>query len=713
VFVHVSRGGRGDRAGRYGNAPRIHNFQDQESRNCGQEDEEPGFDGMATEVRSLSFARHIRTVDVCNFSQGCLQELRDEVEEYCTSLDEPRDQDYRTDFDYNQKPSHIVMLRMLPPNATTIEIRAHLQEQGIQPKEVRLMRNKTSGQSRGFALVEFNHIQEATRWMETNQGVLSIMGQRVSMHYSDPKPRDNEDWLCNKVLSCGVQNFKRREKCFKCSAPKAEAELKLPQLQQDLVVGLHNSRVQGLLPLPVHYQTTSLSVAQGQAAQQQTDTANDTLILRNLGPHTSVDAILLALSPFATLSPSNVRLIKDKHTNLNRGFAFLQLSTIVEASQLLQILQTQLPSLSIDGKTIVVEFAKGSKRDVFQSDGSKVSAATVASTAIAAAQWAVTQTAQTVPDGNSSVAVFQQAAAVTYNQEAFTGSNSTTGFAAMPTNTPGDYTDAVTPEGHKCLIQRQGTPISAATTPTTQCEVVGTTVSSQPAIPGTEHELKQYPVPNMSTYQYDESSGYYYDPLTGLYYDPNSQYYYNPHTQQYMYWDGEKHAYIPADGQSNTGNTDTESKDKKEKNKSKTAQQIAKDMERWAKSLNRHKENMRASSGTPGLGPGQTRGRSENFRESASADAGYAVLEKKGALLEHPQINLDQMRQTATGSPVQQLGLVPAYNGDVDSDEEGGFKDEREGRLTDWSKLACLLCRRQFPSKEALIRHQQLSELHK
>lgn len=32
------------------------------------------------------------------------------------------------------------------------------------------------------------------------QRVLSILGQRVSMHYSDPKPRANEDWLCNKVL---------------------------------------------------------------------------------------------------------------------------------------------------------------------------------------------------------------------------------------------------------------------------------------------------------------------------------------------------------------------------------------------------------------------------------------------------------------------------------------------------------------------------------
>lgn len=66
--------------------------------------------------------------------------------------------------------------------------------------------------------------------------------------------------------------------------------------------------------------------------------------------------------------------------------------------------------------------------------------------------------------------------------------------------------------------------------------------------------------------------------------------------------------------------------------------------------------------------------------------------------------------------PVQSppRGLVAAYSGESDSEEEqerGG--PEREEKLTDWQKLACLLCRRQFPSKEALIRHQQLSGLHK
>ncbi|GLD46160.1 RNA-binding protein 10-like protein [Lates japonicus] len=581
------------------------------------------------------------------------------------------------------------------------------------------------------------------------------------MHYSDPKPRANEDWLCNK---CGVQNFKRREKCFKCSVPKSEAELKLPQLQRDLPVGLQKEGAQGLLPLPAPYHSAGPAVTPGQATQQA-DVANDTLILRNLGPHTSVEAILSALAPFATLSPSNIRLIKDKHTHLNRGFAFLQLSTIVEASQLLQILQALQPALSIDGKAIVVEYAKGSKRDVFLTDGSRVSAATVASTAIAAAQWAVTQTAQNGSGAAQSIdtAVYQQGAAVTYSQEGheYSGPDGTTFKAQADARVPalpsagaalmGAYTGGAAPAAisseavtsgsavvQQPLTHTQTALITTATAiPATQVEIVGKpqpAAPSQPATPGTEHELQQYPVPDVSTYQYDESSGYYYDPLTGLYYDPNSQYYYNPHTQQYMYWDGEKHTYIPAASQSNAegasmsdSTTPSDSlfatpggKEKKDKPKSKTAQQIAKDMERWAKSLNRQKENMRSVSSSPAVGstalpPGYTRApghsRLDDRRESASADAGYAVLEKKGALSERPQIFLDQIRQSS--SPPPQQGLVPAYSGETDSEEEGGEKDEKEGKMTDWVKLACLLCRRQFPSKEALIRHQQLSELHK
>lgn len=32
---------------------------------------------------------------------------------------------------------------------------------------------------------------------------------------------------------------------------------------------------------------------------------------------------------------------------------------------------------------------------------------------------------------------------------------------------------------------------------------------------------------------------------------------------------------------------------------------------------------------------------------------------------------------------------------------------------TDWDQLACLLCKRKFPSKDVLLKHQQFSDLHK
>uniref|UniRef100_A0A672RNN1 RNA binding motif protein 10 n=1 Tax=Sinocyclocheilus grahami TaxID=75366 RepID=A0A672RNN1_SINGR len=409
------------------------------------------------------------------------------------------------------------------------------------------------------------------------------------------------------------------------------------------------------------------------------------LILRNLGPHTTLEAILSALAPFATLSPSNVRLIKDKQTQLNRGFAFLQLTTIVEASQLLQILHSLQPPLSIDGKLISVEFAKGSKRDVFLTDGNRVSVATVASTAIAAAQWAVTQ------QGAAAASLFGQGALQVVSAEA----------------------------------QAFKEPVPAVLTSYTTLGAPGGGRESTGIITACLHLLSVqlyflFPAadPDVSTYQYDESSGYYYDSLTGLYYDPNSQYYFNPHTQQYMYWDGERHTYVPASSQSSddaTGATSdptgapNSSKDKKDKPKNKTAQQIAKDMERWAKSLNRQKENGRGSSSSSLSTNARlmVQGRPDDRRESASADAGYAVLEMKGALLERPQILMEQIKHPEEReSPPQ--GLVAGYSGETDSEEEAG---EREERLTDWSKLACLLCRRQFPSKEALIRHQQLSDL--
>ncbi|XP_017373250.1 RNA-binding protein 10 isoform X2 [Cebus imitator] len=784
TFEYGIRGGRGDRTGRYGatdrsqddgeNRSRDHDYRDMDYRSYpreyGSQEGKHDYDDSSEEQSAE---------DSYEASPGSETQRRRRRRHRHSPTGPPgfprdgdyRDQDYRTeqgeedeeeeDEEEEEKASNIVMLRMLPQAATEDDIRGQLQSHGVQAREVRLMRNKSSGQSRGFAFVEFSHLQDATRWMEANQHSLSILGQKVSMHYSDPKPKINEDWLCNK---CGVQNFKRREKCFKCGVPKSEAEQKLPlgtRLDQQTLPLGGRELSQGLLPLPQPYQAQGVLASQSlsQGSEPSSENANDTIILRNLNPHSTMDSILGALAPYAVLSSSNVRVIKDKQTQLNRGFAFIQLSTI-EAAQLLQILQALHPPLTIDGKTINVEFAKGSKRDMASNEGSRISAASVASTAIAAAQWAISQASQ---GGEGAWATSEEPPVdySYYQQDEGYGNSQGTESSLYAhgylkgtkgpgiTGTKGDPTGAgpeasLEPGADSLSLQAfsRAQPGAAPGIYQQSAEASssqGTAANSQsytimsPAVlkselqspthpssalppatsPTAQESYSQYPVPDVSTYQYDETSGYYYDPQTGLYYDPNSQYYYNAQSQQYLYWDGERRTYVPAleqsaDGHKETGAPSKEGKEKKEKHKTKTAQQIAKDMERWARSLNKQKENFKNS-----FQPISSL-RDDERRESATADAGYAILEKKGALAERQHTSMDLPKLASDDRPSPPRGLVAAYSGESDSEEEqerGG--PEREEKLTDWQKLACLLCRRQFPSKEALIRHQQLSGLHK
>ncbi|CAI5687435.1 unnamed protein product [Oreochromis niloticus] len=467
---------------------------------------------------------------------------------------------------------------------------------------------------------------------------------------------------------------------------------------------------------------------------------------------TTVEAIMTALAPYANLSSNNIRLIKDKQTGQNRGFAFVQLSSPLEASQLLTILQGLQPPLKLDGKTIGVDYAKSARKDLLLPDGNRVSAFSVASTAIAAAQWSSSQPQQSsegmseysylqegyTPMSQDYQTYYQQGAAISTSQgNGILGA--APGVKIVPTAVGvvisqnaqvyqphiiaqpavqalplAQQLEAKPQAGHISGIEAASLPAAAlaAATVTT----AGTLTASEQAAD------TNIALPDTSTYQYDESSGYYYDPQTGLYYDPNTHYYYNSQTQQFLYWDSEKQTYVPAStgtgqndgktgGSAATGTKELkEGKEKKEKPKSKTAQQIAKDMERWAKSLNKQKENFKSS-----FQPISQ----EERKEAAAADAGYTLFEKKGASLDRlipEMLRAPEEEPPTTSVTSSKCGLVAAYSGDSDP-EEGGAEpdggDISQDKLTDWKKLACLLCRRQFPNKESLIRHQQLSDLHK
>merc|ERR1719273_1989271 len=247
-------------------------------------------------------------------------------------------------------------------------------------------------------------------------------------------------------------------------------------------------------------------------------------------------------------------------------------------------------------------------------------------------------------------------------------------------------------------------------------------------------EYKRYPTPDVSTYVHDETSGYYYDGSTTLYYDANSQYYFNSKTNQYMYWSGEHETFLPAP-ESSEGNKSEGDKKEDKKDKVKTAKRIAKDMEKWAKTLNQRKEAAKSNQVTANPPPPATGLTKINISSAKNAlydpnnvgaeDIAFSMLNKmdsNGASVNQSTIHsarepcLDHNGEPpppGSRSLVDKPGLTGLANYNSDSDEESKGTGGGEEKLTDWTKLACLLCQRQFPSKEKLTKHNQLSDLHK
>lgn len=73
--------------------------------------------------------------------------------------------------------------------------------------------------------------------------------------------------------------------------------------------------------------------------------------------------------------------------------------------------------------------------------------------------------------------------------------------------------------------------------------------------------------------------------------------------------------------------------------------------------------------------------------------------------------NLHRMSESSASALVS-YGSDSEGEGDAGDDEPTTVQAIEE-KLTDWTKLACLLCKRQFPARETLVKHQQMSDLHK
>lgn len=105
-------------------------------------------------------------------------------------------------------------------------------------------------------------------------------------------------------------------------------------------------------------------------------------------------------------------------------------------------------------------------------------------------------------------------------------------------------------------------------------------------------------------------------------------------------------------------------KDKDKQDKVKIAKKIAKDMERWAKTLNQKKENAKLgipmAQGVPLLAVGsEVPYVNSAARQSAAADAGFAILEKRSTPMERQALLSEVMKnkelEDKMGGQIQNL----------------------------------------------------------
>lgn len=439
------------------------------------------------------------------------------------------------------------------------------------------------------------------------------------------------DWFCK----CGLYNFKRRLICYRYNC-------------------------QGKRPEGIVY---------GGVSERNTMAENSgitkRLLFRRLDALTTEEKILDAIkercSKAVLDSIAGITIGRETLTGASKCLAYINFNSIADSTAAHSQLVSLQPPLQIDGREVLISFYNEPKK-------------------------------------------IQKPLNTDYASYYAQMSNYSTPTQAM---SEADRVNAAAAVAQSAISAAQARQM--AWTPVSVPVFVTSTAQTTPTVKAPTGDGKTvYTPPDVRTFMYDETSGYYYDPATGLYYDGTSQYFYNSQTNQYMYWDATTSTYIaasqmqqnteqpklPNPPQATTENTiakEPEEKKKKDKeDKVKVAKKIAKDMERWARTLNQKKENARSNF--------VMEQPSDTGPSKGSADIGFSVLGSAPSL-----------------THVRELTPPPVTTDDFlvkrVADTECTF-DSDEG-IIDWPKLTCIICKRRFPSVEVLNKHKTLSDLHK
>uniref|UniRef100_A0A915EXV6 RNA binding protein 5 n=1 Tax=Echinococcus canadensis TaxID=519352 RepID=A0A915EXV6_9CEST len=590
-----------------------------------------------------------------------------------------------------EEPTSNIMVRGIPSDIDERDIIEELNRDNIRYADVRVIRDRLTGVSRGFGFIEFASTQEAIHWMDAQKGLLHVHRHTMRLNFSSPRnqPDSNRnetnhresrfgnshnftpeslasgDWKC---FRCSSHNFKRREICFRCQHPRSQAQPDASAYTSD------GSDLVGTTPC-------------------------NTLILRCLDAFTAESSIQAAFIDQHNVQIKRCYVLRDRNTNTSRCFAVAELPTVADAYKVVDTIMKEHKIFEIEGKAIAINYAKNNFNTIMatlKTEGA-LSEHVLAShsqpssslpNVIGYTTYAAGQISVAPPPLSTSGVAVAQAAIQMKQTEARLASivaqsvHHPQGLLGYPPQQGGS---AVRPQTYSSTLA--GFP--APTMPFNALTAANT----------------EYPFPDTTKFLYDETIRYYYDPLTGLLYEPNTRYFFDRATQQYYHYDASRSLYVPASQVVNQQNQSEGTKSieepikkKEKKDKEKTAQKIAKEMEKWARRMNSQRE-------APVAVPKVEQATSEDCK---TADMGYAILQAASNAT------------ISSGSPTI-TGLVAQYGGEDSEEDDVTQSDEKEveaqvtaeeSKLMDWTKLACLLCSRGFKDVETMQKHRVFSNLH-
>ncbi|KAJ6421165.1 hypothetical protein OIU84_028532 [Salix udensis] len=243
---------------------------------------------------------------------------------------------------YDMAPSTTVVVKGLSQKMTDEDLYQILDEWGPL-RHVRVIKEKNSGISRGFAFIDFPSVGAACAMMDRiRDDGLVVDGRKLFFEYSSkptggaggPFAQDKSgqhrkitvpsDWMCN---ICGCVNFARRTSCFQCNEPRTDdsppADIALsnpPSLGK-----------KGFEAGPTHV-----------------------LVVRGLDENADEEMLHYEFSKHAPIK--DLRLVRDKFTHVSRGFAFVHFHSVKDATKALDA--TNGTSLEKNGQILRVAYAK-------------------------------------------------------------------------------------------------------------------------------------------------------------------------------------------------------------------------------------------------------------------------------------------------------------------------------------------------------------------